>query len=247
MHTRDGAAYRLTQQLYPLIKAAACFALEFDLNERNYTPNAQQFLLPEGRRLSDYLTPKQFQKLERILAKATGIDLKRVQHFQPFLVQSLVSEALLRRDERTSLDEHLFRYAREHDIPTVGIESYASQLAVLEQMPVEQQLKSLLAIGRHLRRYRRNLIDLRERYVRQDIHGLYRKTRRATGADRRLLLYDRNRRMADRITELARAQSVFAAIGAAHLAGRFGVLTYLKHANFTLTPLIRPESGSNPD
>lgn len=245
MHTRDGAAYRLTQHLYPLIEQVDAFALEFDLNERKTVPNSRQFLLPDGKTLSDFLRPEQFQKLERILRKTTGIELTSVEYFQPFLIQSLVSEALLRQDELTSLDEHLFNYAQKHEVPTIGIESYASQLAVLDQMSVEEQLKNLLEIGRNIRSYRRNLIDLRERYVRQDIHGLYRKTRRSSGNGRRLLLYDRNRRMADRITELANEKSVFVAIGAAHLAGRFGVLRYLKQANFTLTPLTTPELVSN--
>jgi uncharacterized protein YbaP (TraB family) len=44
--------------------------------------------------------------------------------------------------------------------------------------------------------------------------------------------------MAERILEIDASQPVFAAVGAAHLAGKYGVLALLKRQGYRVTPVI---------
>jgi hypothetical protein len=52
-----------------------------------------------------------------------------------------------------------------------------------------------------------------------------------------LLLYDRNRKWAKALDTLLHGKSLLVAVGAAHLPGDQGVISLLRRAGYTLTPV----------
>ena len=51
------------------------------------------------------------------------------------------------------------------------------------------------------------------------------------------MIYDRNEIMSARISDFAKRNSIFVAIGAGHLSGQKGVLRQLKKEGFLLKPV----------
>jgi uncharacterized protein YbaP (TraB family) len=86
-------------------------------------------------------------------------------------------------------------------------------------------------------RYRRNLKRTAELYMESDLSKITKKAKSTAAGMRKLLLYDRNILMANKITEIASEKSLFAAIGAGHLGGKKGVLYLLKKKGFELRAL----------
>ncbi|MGK4566208.1 TraB/GumN family protein [Flavobacterium sp. 3HN19-14] len=60
------------------------------------------------------------------------------------------------------------------------------------------------------------------------------------------LIIDRNIVMAKSIDSLARTGSLFAAVGAAHLAGKGGIIQLLRNKGYTVTPIIDVFTESGP-
>ena len=60
---------------------------------------------------------------------------------------------------------------------------------------------------------------------------------------RRVLIFARNARMAERFDELAREQALFAAVGAAHLPGGKGMLRLLKHRGWRVRAVAEDLPG----
>lgn len=236
MHVQDQRAFTFLQQAYEKIAGCDIMALEFDLGEAPTGMGPSLVRLPEGVSLTQLIPDKKFRKIRKIFRKVAGIDLNKLQYFSPMLVSNIINERILSQDMPVSLDEHLWKYARNLGKPIVGIESYHEQLAILQQIPLEYQVQSLVEMGLHISRHRRQLLRMAEVYREGDIFKLYRAARRSASGLRQLLLYRRNRIMADRISELAAEQRVFCAIGAGHLAGGKGVLRYLKQEGWRVKP-----------
>ena len=74
-------------------------------------------------------------------------------------------------------------------------------------------------------------------YEEANIQQLYKSVRKSAKGLRKLLLYNRNIIMADRIAEMAAEQSICVAIGAGHLGGSKGVLRLLKQRGLKLSPV----------
>ncbi|MCB9293594.1 MAG: TraB/GumN family protein [Lewinellaceae bacterium] len=236
MHVQDQRAFAFREQAYGKIAQCDIMALEFDLGEAPAGMDPSLLRLPEGLTLTQLIPDKKFRKIRKVFRKVAGIDLYNLQYFSPIVVSNLINERILSQDMPLSLDEHLWKYARSLGKPVVGIESYREQLEILRQMPLEHQVASLVEMGQHIRRHRRQLLRMAEIYKEGDIFKLYRTARRSASGLRQLLLYRRNRIMAERLSELAAGQRVFCAIGAGHLAGGKGVLRYLKREGWRVRP-----------
>ncbi len=243
MHTRLDAAFTHVDRLQACIDACAVFAAEYHLDEGAATAGMQpEMLLPEGQSLEQLLQPKHYAKLRRIMHKAYGVDIHPLRFFRPMVIQSLLDERLLSGSMPLTLDHYLWQYASGAGKQMEGLESFASQMAILRKLPLDDELRSMRKLGRNIAGHRRHLGEMSRHYAQGDAHHLLQVTRRSIGAQRRILLFDRNRIMADRILELMQQGPVFAAVGAAHLAGGKGVLRLLKQQG------VRPKKvRMNPD
>jgi uncharacterized protein YbaP (TraB family) len=183
------------------------------------------------------LPVKQYRKLRKIVLKAIGLDIHFLRDKKPIIIAHLIDERILTRDMPISLDQELWMFARRQGKALFGIETYGEQLHILQQIPIKDQLKALLAIGRHISRHRKHLLKMTALYEQGNIRQLYQSARRGAQGLRGLMLYDRNALMAERIGALVRRQPTLCAIGAAHLAGAKGVLRLLKHQGLRVEPV----------
>ena len=237
MHVRDARAYGRIDAVYAALDRCRIFATEFDLNtiEADHDPTA--LYLDDDKTLKDYLSPRRYLRLRTILYRTFNFDLNRHLRLRPMIISNLLGERVLAEQFEESLDAHLWSRATARGLELTGLESYASQQALLKQLPVAMQLKSLLSIGRHPARFRRQTQRLADLYAAGRLDTLYQTTRRGAGGMRAALIFQRNRRMAARIDELARRAPLFAAVGAAHLPGGKGVLRLLKQRGWRVRPV----------
>ncbi len=237
MHVRDQRAFRRLEPIYAAIGACEAFAAEFNLDDAIGGESLETFALPEGQSLDQLMPLRKYTKLRRLLHKAMGIELDFFRYSQPILISNLIEERVMESEMPFALDQHLWQYALGHHKKMRGIETFQEQLEILQKIPLEQQISALLATGQQVSRHRRNLLKMAKWYEQGDIHQLYQASRRGAHGLRRLLLYDRNERMARRIAWMAREETTFCAVGAAHLAGMKGVLRLLKQMSVKVNPV----------
>lgn len=237
MHVRDQQAFSYLDTVYSKLQQCEALAAEYDLSHQPVPDLTSVMRLPAGNILSDFFRPAQYEKLRRILLKAFRVDIRYFQHFTPLLVINLITEQLLQQDQPQALDLQLWQYAGETGKIRMGIETLEEQLAVLQQIPLDHQVKLLRNLGRNVSRFRQSVTASTDLYQDADPHQLYRTVRRSTYGLRQLLLFRRNHIMAERIAVLVQQQPTLCAIGAGHLAGKEGVIRLLKLQGFRLTPV----------
>ena len=237
MHVKDQRAFGAIEEVFQRIDACKTFATEFNLEEAAHQTQADSMDLPEGESLEKLLGNKKFKKVGKAFQKATGLDISHFNHCQPILISNLMSESILSTDMPFSLDETLWKYARSRERVVLGIETFQEQLDILRKIPFDYQVKSLVDIARNFKSYRKQLLKMTAMYESADLHQLHQSARKSVKGMRRLMLYDRNIIMAERIARMAAEQSLFAAIGAGHLGGKKGVLSLLKKAGISVSPV----------
>lgn len=237
MHVKDARVFVHQHHLLELIDSVELYAAETDLRDLQQQNDFQNMLIPDGLQLKDFFSEKKYQKMRRVLRNAFGLDIENFPFFRPFFVSSMIDEAILSKDMPYSLDESLWRYADEQGKEMTGVEAFQHQLSIMKKIPLEIQAQHLHRLSRNVSAHRRELHKMTEWYVKGNIEQLHRAARRGMGDLRKLLLWERNFRMADRIFELTLEKSCFCAIGAGHLWGKKGVLKLLKDQGSTLKPL----------
>ena len=240
MHVKDKRAFRFQEQVYTKIQECTAFATEFNFEEIENGISAESMDLPDGQTLVTLIPPKKYKKINKIFKKAVGVDLAMFNTGLPILITNVLSERILSADMPHSLDMHLFQFAKEQEKITLGIETYQEQLDILKKIPIDFQIKSLLWAGKNFKRFRKQLLTTTKVYESANINKIYKAAHKSSKGLRKLLLFDRNVIMADRIAAMAKEQGIFCAIGAGHLGGKKGVIRLLKQAGLKVKPVSNP-------
>lgn len=237
MHVKDERAFSLIESLQKTIDTCDAFATEFNLNEAEsgIEPNAMD--LPDNQLLTDFISEKKYQRIRKTFIKYFEFDIEVLKSAMPLIITNALSAQTLMTDRELNLDQYLWQYAGSREKVTLGIETFAEQLQILHAIPLDYQFKALLDISKNIAGFSKQHQKMTALYEKQDIRQMYQSTKKSIGSARKILLYNRNAIMAERIERMAQEQTFFAAIGAAHLAGKKGVLKLLKDAGLKVKPV----------
>ena len=157
---------------------------------------------------------------------------------RPLFITNLLTEKILTDDNSVAMDSELYQLAQTLGKECTGIETFAEQLAILEQIPLAYQVKSLLKIGKNIKQFRKGLKKMFIIYESQDVQKIHKIAKKGAGKMRKIMLYQRNELMVERFSEKIYKKSIFCAIGAGHLGGKQGVLRLLKQKGLIVKPVI---------
>ncbi len=245
MHVRSSVAHQFVEAVVPYIEGCYIYAGEMDLGGFDHPALMRNSVLPDQRVLTDYISTGRYLKIQKIILKAFGVDLGLMKNRHPFLIVSALSESLLKNDRALALDDKLWHLAKTRDKHCTGLESFEDQINVMQSISVEDSLKSLLQIARNPNRFRKGLLKMVNLYIAQDVRRLYKVSRKQLHELRKILLFNRNVKMAERMCDLMRENSVFSAVGAAHLGGEKGMLRLLQKKGFSVKPIFLDCENSN--
>ncbi len=237
MHVRDDRAFMSIAPAYTAIESCEAFATEFLLDEANPAGISGLMHIPGGQTLKNLIGPKAHARLHHALQRYTGQDIDMMPTLSPFVWMNLIDTALFATDHALALDEHLWQYAQSRDKQMYGLETLEMQMELLGQIPLSQQCRALMSLARNIPRHREQLNHLAALYTEGNIQQLYQSSRKSLGPLRQLLLFNRNRHMAQRFDELAQQNTLFAAVGAAHLGGGKGMLRAMKQLGWRIFPV----------
>jgi uncharacterized protein len=239
MHVRDERAFQFENGFKQAIEKCEIFATEFNLDEAQSGAVQMSLFLPENESLKTLMSTKLYEKINANLLKKMGVSLEQFDRFKPITVTNFLTESLLSKDRWLSLDETLWEFAKEKGKILRGIETFEEQLAVLEKMPLADQVKNLKDTMHDLSNFKKQLTKMADYYEHADIVKLYKSAKKSAKGSRKLLLYNRNAIMANRIMDLVQENSVCVAIGAGHLAGEKGVIRLLKKKGLVFKVVIQ--------
>lgn len=236
MHVRDNKAFTHIEKAVDKLEQCNLLACEYNLEEARGSGLDQAFMIPDNQSLEDHVGSKKFKKWEKICSKSFGLELSQFKYLLPLTIISLISERVLQKENSVSLDQYLWEKGIEKDLQLAGVESFSEQRNIMTQLDLKYQLKMLDDLFKNVKNFRKRILKLVDMYMSEDIHKLYKLSKKSLGKYKALLLYDRNEKMADSIVQLTSSHNAFIAIGAAHLSGKKGVLHLLKDKNFIVTP-----------
>ncbi len=238
MHVRDKRAFRGIDFLTDCIDSCDSFAAEFNLQDADYHKLNSAAKIPDNKSLNDFLNPRVYAKLDKILKRETGANLDDFRFSSPILLFNVISEAQFNSDNNLALDSALYSMAEKMNKIMLGLETFDAQISVFSKVDIKEQCRSLKGLATNFRKFRREINKSAELYIQGDLQKLVANTKKTIGSMRRILLYERNVTMANNFIDIASQHSLFAAVGAGHFGGQKGVLRLLKLKGCKLQPVF---------
>ncbi len=207
---------------------------------------------PQGRKLSDRLSPEQNRALGQALS-TLGAPAAAFDPLEPWFVSMTLAGVAGQKmgiHAEHGPETVLSKAARERGIEVAELEGLEWQIQLFDNMPEEQQIAQLRQALDNLESLPGMLAPMLEAWSTGDVDGLHRIVETQSGEDpelHRLLFTERNRNWAGWVQErLERPGIVFLAVGAGHLTGNDSVQAVLaaRGINSERVPPATPVAAS---
>lgn len=236
IHMICSGDYFLSEKTKKAFDKSDKLVLEINFSDPKEISEMQQMAMGKEP-LSKKLNLEELSKLDAILKKSAGMTIKQVDAFSLMTVMSLISMKSFGCDDLRFYEMNFIESAKKQNLPVVGLETVKSQfksfedaysdaemIAMLEESDVEETKK------------------LVEDYKQENLEGLFEKStaeNMMNAKAKKYMLDERNGNWVKLLPEMMENESVFVAVGAAHLAGNDGVINLLRKAGYKVKPVTK--------
>jgi uncharacterized protein YbaP (TraB family) len=250
IHLPDARVLELPEAVRGALGRSDVLVAETPLEQAAMQQMAARAMLPEGESLREIMPPDLYERTGRYLA-GRGLPIEALSRVRVWALstQLVTLDYLAEFATAEPLDARLWSLAADAGKRLEGLETLDEQLAVFESLTLEEQLEihgqTLDLLERAAEEGRSPARELVDVYLTGDAGALMDKMDEsfdpgspAARKLRRLLLDERNARMAERIAERIEREpetSFFFAVGAAHLPGEGGVAELLEQAGYEVS------------
>ncbi len=197
-------------------------------------PDKSLYQLPPNMDLIDLLGIHKYERVKMILKKSLDFDLDHFKEALPLMTNQQITLHVMGLTQYPPIDALIYQSALRHEKEYSGIETLGEQMEILQKIPIEYQSRSLVKMSRNIKGFRKKVSHMIDLYDQQKISLLYKSSKKEMGELRKLLLYDRNIVLANRISNFHKEAKSFFTFGAGHLAGNGGVLALLKRKGLSI-------------
>lgn len=220
-----------TQQLY----------LELDFDDPAMMQGMMKaMMMSDGKTVKDYLSADDYAVLEKYFSEKLKMNPAQTSRMTPIALTSMLYMTLL-PCQMASYDLTFMQMAVKDKKEVLGLESLDAQLAALNTIPVEEQLKGLVETTRKPEEAKAEFAKFIETYKSQDLDKLQeamRSSKHGGGSDFAKyeddLLGKRNVNWIPVIEKAAKDKPTFFAFGAGHLVGDKGVIKLLRNKGYSV-------------
>ncbi len=243
MHHDDERVTQVAPAVQRAFDAARTFAVEM-INDGEATRTYQRAMVRKAPLLSELVGEADWPRYETLLAHH-GLPPNARAHLKPWAALLI----LVRPAEPPGiiLDHLLLNDARNRGKNVVALESIDEQIAAMNDLPDDTQLALLRHAEANYDRIQESFKPLVQTYLARDLRGMWQINESVMAGDDALaehnrrfldsLLFQRNKRFAERLAPLIDRGNCFAAFGALHLYGKRGVPALLAARGYKVTRL----------
>lgn len=247
IHMGDSSMYPLPEHIRSAFSDTDVLVVEIDmtnLNQMEVAQTVQKMAIDPEKPLKEHLSDTTAEKYDEYCTR-TRSPCQMFSSFEPWFA-AMTLEALAMQQsgykEQLGIDMHFLNEAKGNKT-IVELESFDSQLAMLDGMPAHLQDLMLLSTVTREEGATEKLVNA---WKTGDVEAFLAESEMSAkdqgisdedyNAFMDLFLYERNQGMADGIAELLeQGKSVFAVVGAAHYGGEKSVNYYLEQKGFKVT------------
>ncbi|KAF2335526.1 TraB/GumN family protein [Flavobacterium daemonense] len=186
--------------------------------------------------LSKLLNPTQLSQLDAILKKTTGMTVQQVDSFSLITVMSLISMKSFGCADTKFYEMEFIEMAKKRNMQIGGLETVKAQFSIFENAYTNDEMITLLSDSDQ-----DETTKLVTEYKAENIESLYDiiTDKKVTSEKTKKMILDaRNLNWVNEMPEMMKNESVFFAVGSAHLGGEFGVINLLRKAGYSVKPVM---------
>jgi len=254
IHMIGEADYFLSESVLRSIKKSKKMVMEIDMSQSMQTAMKMLMLAPmkDGKKLSDLLNEEDYRLVKNFFTKETKNKESQMMPFdltekwKPMLLQSFLYSDMIEGAVK-SYEMELLSIGLKRKMNFDGLETIEDQISIFDRIPYEDQAKELLEMIREIQEGKNSgkaeFSKLVSIYKAQDLDAMVEHSGEEMFKDmqnaEQELLINRNNKWIPKILNLSKDNSIFYAVGAAHLGGKYGILRLLSKEGIKVKAILK--------
>ncbi|WP_298518180.1 TraB/GumN family protein [uncultured Kordia sp.] len=234
--------YNYTDKLRKAFDETERLVLEIDMSDPKLQADMMKHIfLEDGKTIKGLMNDKDYKTLSDFFQEQVGMDLKFFNTMKPLAITSAITAKMAVCDNGTAYETEFMKVAKEQKEDVIGLETIADQMKVFDNIPYEEQLKSLVEMATSgMDESKKSFEEMTKYYNAEDLEGLLSvMTEQGLEADFQDNLVDqRNRNWIPLIENITKEAPAFIGVGALHLPGDQGVINLLRKQGYTVEPVL---------
>ena len=241
IHLDDARVTNLPGPVKKALARSKSFTMEMIIDEASTQKFAASMLRDDGSDLQDLLGEPLYTKTTEVMGKY-GMPSEITSRFKPWAL--MLTLVLPKERQGAIVDDVLYQQALLKQEPVYQLESVDEQISVFDGLPMEVQVGLLKQTVEHHDLIPGLVEKSVQAYLKRDIGAMWEinNSMMEDEADKTLneiflqrVLYDRNKRMVQRMQAQLTGGGAFVAVGALHLYGENGILSLLQSRGYQVT------------
>jgi len=190
----------------------------------------------DGSTLKTLLSKEDYDSVAAVFKRTTGMSLGAMSRIKPIMLMQMIYPSIL-GCKPEGWEGAFTKMAKEKEMELLGLEKLQDKLNVLDSIPYKKPAEIFKKTILNLDSSKLQFQKMVEVYKKQDIQEMVSMsaTDEATGDYEEIMLRKRNKNWIPVIAAAAKKKPSFFAVGAAHLAGEYGVIHLLRKQGYKLT------------
>jgi hypothetical protein len=233
--------YFLGKNVVRKIQKSDELIMEIDLDKMDVLFLAKLSVLPDGKSIKDFMHDSDYTILQSFMEDSIGIKKFTFENaygkLKPFFLEQLIFIKYLGQ-ETESYEQNFKKLAEDKNIPMSGLETYEEQLKFIDDIPLEDQLTSIVSTIKNYSAETQKLSQLVKDYKAQNLTALTASFEADEDQTLKTKLVDkRNSNWIPKLKSIMQDKSCFVAVGAGHLGGENGLINLLKKQGYSVEPI----------
>lgn len=240
MHLMDANLFSFPKKIEKNLQKSDVLCMEIASLNSNLSPDA---FFMKDKTINDFFNNSQLDSIYRWAEKALLMNKEQFQtnfkNAKPFMLMQFIMQASLPSNTK-SYEREFEALATEKKLQLKGLETVDQQLSLFDGFSYKEQAEMVMGSLRDEEKSKKSFDDMQQIYLTQNLDNLYtfmKKDADSPIGNSRVFLEDRNQNWIPKMKEMMKNQTVFFAVGAAHLAGPEGIIELLIKEGYTLIPV----------
>ncbi len=233
--------YVFTDKLKKAFDETDQLVLELDMSDPNLQVDMMKFIFMEnGKTIQSLLTKEDYETLATFFKKQVGMDMKLFNTMKPLAITSALTSKMASCEGGTSYEMEFIKVTKTQEENVIGLETVEDQMKAFDNIPYEEQLKSLVEMAKEgTEKRQEEFAKMTKYYNAEDLEGLlnFSSEQGMEAGSQENLVDQRNRNWIPLIIKITKETPTFIGVGALHLPGEQGVINLLRKQGYTVEPV----------
>lgn len=237
LHIMCATDFAIPKKVTEILEKVDALVLEVNTSDPQEMKLMQESM-SKSKKISEELTPKQFQELDQLVTKVMGVPLVNFDSYGLSILQFLMIGKMLPCTDLKYYEMELLASAAKTKKQILSLEKAADQIETMRNAyPTTFAFDQLMLFDS----YKKDFNEAIQTYKKEDIATTVDLITKDIYMDENATQYmqiDRNKNWVEKMPQMMKERSNLFAVGAAHLTDDYGLIHLLRQKGYTVTPVI---------